>query len=291
MDNLQDFIANNPLTPKIKVDELLFAEFKCPLEEESGSVWWHNNFFTHVLTGETVLKTPKQEYKLRAGDSVFAKKGSVITHNHIQEDFCELLIFVPDDFIRTVVKKYNVSLAEATYNERGDTIIPLSPDNMLLTYFQSLLNHFHQSLPAMAEMLLKLKFEELLLTILSGNNHAHIKNYFSEICRSSKPSITEIMEANFFSNLSLEEFARLCARSLSGFKQEFKNIYQTTPGKWLQEKRLEYGRYLLETTHCSIDEICMESGFENLSHFIRIFKNRYGFTPGKFKMQKISPAQ
>ncbi len=56
------------------------------------------------------------------------------------------------------------------------------------------------------------------------------------------------MELNFFSNLSLTEFARLSARSLSAFKKEFTRIYNTTPGKWLMEKRLEYSYYLLETT-------------------------------------------
>ena len=117
-----------------------------------------------------------------------------------------------------------------------------------------------------------------------------LKTYFSGLQAATKPSIREIMETNFFSNLSLEEFARLCARSLSAFKQEFKNIYQTTPGKWLQEKRLEYARYLLETTNITIEEICMESGFENRSHFIRVFKNRFGLPPGRMKMQMRAQA-
>jgi AraC-like DNA-binding protein len=135
-------------------------------------------------------------------------------------------------------------------------------------------------------MLLKLKFEELLLNILSSQNHVPLKCYLSDICRSTKPSIREIMELNFFSNLSLDEFARLCARSLSAFKKEFQEIYDTTPGKWLQEKRLQYSRYLLETTDLSLDEICMESGFENQSHFNRVFKSKYNISPGKFKVKK-----
>lgn len=283
MVNMQDFIESSPFVKKIIVDELLFTEFKCPLDEKRSSVWWHNNFFAHILTGETVLKTPRQEYTLKAGDSVFAKKGSVISSNNSNEDFCELLIFVPDDFIRAVVKKYNVSISSALSAEEGDTVITLIPDDLLTAYFHSMLTHFKLSLPP-AEPLLKLKFEELLLTILLSDNHAPVKNYFSELCRSAKPSIKEIMESNFFSNLSMEEFAKLCGRSLSGFKQDFKTIYHTTPGKWLQEKRLEYSRYLLETTSISLDEVCMEIGFENLSHFIRVFKSRYGVTPGRFKI-------
>jgi AraC-like DNA-binding protein len=136
-------------------------------------------------------------------------------------------------------------------------------------------------------VLLKLKLEELIVQIVSGNHHELLKCYFSELCADAKPSIRQIMDANFFSNLPLNEFARLCARSLSGFKREFMSLYHTTPGKWLMEKRLAYSRYLMETTNMHIDEVCIECGFENRSHFIRIFKNKFGLTPGKFIIQKI----
>lgn len=282
MINMQDFIAKSPFAKKIEVDELLFAEFKCPLDEKSSKIWWHNNFFAHVLTGQTVLKTPTQEYTLRAGDSAFAKKGSVLSHNHVQEDFCELLIFVPDDFIRTVTQKYKVSLTLKDDSSHTDTIILLNTDEVLRSYFQSLLTHFLQVTPPVGT-LVKLKFEELLLNILSGNNHAPLKYYLSEISRSSRPSIREIMELNFFSNLSMDEFAQLCGRSLTAFKKEFSLIYNTSPGKWLMKKRLEYSHYLLETTDLTLDEICMESGFENQSHFNRVFKDKYGVSPGKIR--------
>jgi AraC family transcriptional regulator, exoenzyme S synthesis regulatory protein ExsA len=288
MINLQDFIANTTLFKKFEVDDLLFVEIICPVEEDESadSLWWHDNFFSYAMAGEMVLKTLGGEYILKAGDCIFAKKGSIIAARHlIQEDFCELRVFVPDDFIKSVFQKYRIPLITAEANEKTDTLIPLATDDVLEVYFHSLLTYFRHSAPP-PETLLKLKFEELVINILSNDKHRSLKCFFSELCRSAKPSIKEIMEANFFSNLSLDEFARLCARSLSAFKQEFKNIFQTTPGKWLQEKRLEYSRYLLETTDNSIDEICEVSGFENRSHFIRVFKSKYGITPGKLNIQK-----
>jgi len=284
---MEDFIANSSLFKKFEVDELLFVELNCPVEEDaaSSSVWWSNNFFSYAVAGEMVLKTLRGEYILKPGDCIFAKKGSIISARHlIQEDFCELRIFVPDDFIKSVFQKYRILLPATATNEKTDTLIPLAADDVLKIYFQSLLTYFRQSEPP-AESLLKLKFEELLVNILSKNNHLPLKYFFGELCTSVRPSVKEIMEANFFSNLSLDEFARLCARSLSAFKQEFNTIYQTTPGKWLQEKRFEYSRYLLETTDFSIDEICAVSGFENRSHFIRVFRTKYGITPGKFSMK------
>lgn len=282
---MQEFIEQNPFTKKIGVDELLFAEFTCPQLGKKNSIWWHDNFFAHVLTGTTILKTPKGEYVLNAGESAFGKKGSVIAYNHTYEDFCELLIFVPDDFIKTVTQKYKVPFSMNTANDTGDTVIPLIPDDILTSYFQSLLIHFSPSTPP-SSTLLKLKFEELILSVLSNNIHTAVNRYFFEVCKTAKPSIREIMELNFFSHLSLDEFARLCARSLSAFKREFTQIYNVSPGKWLIEKRLDYSCYLLETTDLTIDDICLESGFENRTHFIRVFKNRFGVTPGKQKMAK-----
>ena len=287
MINMQEFIEKGPFAKKISVDELLFAEFKCPLDEKKSNIWWHNNFFAHVLTGETVLKTPRGEYVLQPGDSAFAKKGSIITHNNIHENFCELLVFVPDNFIKAVAQKYQVSLPGKSDYDQADTVIRLTSDEVLRTYFQSLLTHFVQTTPP-ASALLKLKFEELLLNILSSNNQQQLHGYFSELCKTAKPSIREIMELNFFSNLSLHEFARLCARSLSAFKREFTEIYNATPGKWLMEKRLAYSYYLLQTTDQSVDDICMDSGFENRTHFIRVFKNKYGVSPGKMRTEKSS---
>jgi AraC-like DNA-binding protein len=52
------------------------------------------------------------------------------------------------------------------------------------------------------------------------------------------------------------------------------------------EKRLGYSKYLIETTDMNIDEVCIESGFENRSHFTRVFKTRFDLTPGKLMMQR-----
>lgn len=284
MINMQDFVSNNQLFKQFKVDELMFVEFECPPDQVPVNNWWHHNFFAFVISGETVLKTPRGEYTLKAGDCAFAKRGTILITNHSPEIFCELMVFVPDEFIRSVIRKYNLPLVPPGDGELSDTIIPLDPDEILITYSHSLLAYFRQETAPPAS-LLKLKFEELIVNILTNNNHMALKTYFSALQAAAKPSIREIMEANFFTNLSLEEFSRLCARSLSAFKQEFKNIYKTTPGKWLQEKRLEYARYLLETTDNTIEEICMETGFENRSHFIRVFKNKYGLPPGRMKTQ------
>ena len=192
MINLQDFIGNSDMFKKFEVDDLLFVEFKCPIEEQKSILWWHNNFFVYVLTGETILKTPNNEYFIKAGDCAFAKKGSVIMRSHTHENFCELIVFLPDDFIKTVILKHKLSLHTHSPNEGIDTVISLFSDEVLITYFHSLLTYFQQPNPP-SKTLLKLKFEELIINILSNNKHMPLQYYFSELCSTTKPSIKEII--------------------------------------------------------------------------------------------------
>jgi len=106
---------------------------------------------------------------------------------------------------------------------------------------------------------------------------------------STKISVREVMEDNYFYNLRLDEFARLCGRSLSLFKSDFEKIYGMPPGKWLTEKRLERAKNLLENSNKNIDEIIFESGFKNQSHFGRIFKEKFGKPPLKYKSLSANP--
>jgi AraC-like DNA-binding protein len=135
--------------------------------------------------------------------------------------------------------------------------------------------------------LLILKFKELIINILSGHNNPALTSYFKSLTGSGKPSIQYVMEANFCYNLSLENFAHLCNRSLSSFKRDFNKHFGVSPGKWLQNKRLEYAAILLQNSELNISQIVLECGFEELSHFSRTFKNKYGVSPSNFR-QKLS---
>ncbi len=282
MINFYDFISNSNLFKKFEVNELLFCEYKCIITEPVMPLWSHLNIFTYVLGGKKKWKTQQNEYMLKRGDSVFVKKGANIVEQFFDEDYCVLTIFVPDDFIKNVIKKYEIKMPGNNLKNISDKIIRLKLDEVLETYFHSVLSYFPKPDPP-PKNLLKMKFEELLVDILSSNNNPDLTFYFRDLCNYNKISIREVMEDNFNYNLQLEEYSKLCGRSLSSFKRDFDEIYGISPGRWLTNKRLNFSKYLLETTDKSIDEIIFESGFKNESHFIRIFKEKFGTTPLKFR--------
>jgi AraC-like DNA-binding protein len=284
MLNLQDYISSDDSIKRFNVDDLLFAEYKCIVDESKLGVWWHDNYFSFVVKGEMIWKTPLKEYTITAGKTFFVKKGAFVARSNATNEYCDLLIFLPDQFVKNVVEKYKLKLLPPVdKNLKSDIVVPLERDDVLDAYFHSLLTLFQQPVPP-SGTLLRIKFEELLVSIITRNDNSSVKDYFRQLCLSSKTSVQEIMETNFSNDLSLDEFARLCSRSLTAFKREFKSIYHAPPGRWLLEKRLEYSRYLMETTVWSIDEVLFYCGFKNDSHFIRAFKNKYGITPGKFRL-------
>ncbi|RWC30275.1 GlxA family transcriptional regulator [Mesorhizobium sp.] len=74
----------------------------------------------------------------------------------------------------------------------------------------------------------------------------------------------------------------LSARTLS---RRMASELKTTPGKWIQEKRFELARSLLEGTKLSISEICYRVGYQDVASFSRTFSKTTGMAPGEFRKQ------
>jgi AraC-like DNA-binding protein len=289
MINLHDFISGSNHFRKFEVDDLLFVEYTCLVDDSRSEIWSHTNYFAFVLNGKKMWKTLKNEYLIKSEDLIFVKKGATCVYQYFEEKFYVLFVFIPDDFINWVVKKHLVKSlpVKRSATEETDKVIVLDPNEIFTAYFHSLLLYFRQPAPP-SKALLKTKLEELILSMLYYGSNQELAHYFKEVCSNANLSMQEVMESNFHKKLSLNEFARLCARSLSVFKRDFSSQYGSSPGKWLTEKRLEYSRYLLEITGKDIEEVVLESGFTNRSHFIRVFKEKFGVTPLQFRKTEQS---
>jgi AraC-like DNA-binding protein len=267
---------------KFQVEDLMFVEYHCLFETLKEGYWTDCNYLIYIVTGKKKWRSLDKTFEGNSGDAVFIKKGAYIIEQFFDEEFCSLLIFLPDDFIRSVMKNRGLRNPGKTIDVERDPILQVEMDGALESYFHSVLSYFPQQRPP-GDSLLRVKFEEFIINILSNPHNPGLASYFDHIRSNSKVSIKEIMEVNFASNLNLTEFAKLAGRSLSTFHRDFRKEYGTSPRRWLTQKRLAYAKLLLETTDYSINEVAFESGFENPSHFIRIFKDKYQSTPLRFK--------
>lgn len=285
MINLFEYISDSKNYKKFVIDDLLFVEYKCVVDETKAGIWSDTNYFVFVTSGKKMWKSIYKEYIVEAGDSLFVKRGANLVHQYFEEDYCALMIFISDDFIRNFMGRFS-SIIKSTSDASSsiDSVIRIQLDPYLEGYVNSLAFFFGaQSLPD--KTLLKLKFEELLLNIFTQPLHQEVASYLGSLNRNQALQLRQVMEENFAYNLKLEQLASLCNMSLSSFKRVFKSVYHTSPGKWLTEKRLDFSSYLLRSTDKNVNDVAFESGFEDSSNFIRSFKKKFQCTPLQYRAE------
>ncbi len=293
MINLYSTIKSSNRFSKIEVNELLFVEYTCMQEETKLGLWSNNNYFAFISSGKKMWRTIYNSYEVSDGDILFIKKGANLTHQFFEDKFCAVFVFIPDDFIKSFLKKNSALLDTAQKDLSGqDAVFRIEKDDLLNAYYSSIQSYLSLSQKP-NEQLLLLKFEELLLSLFSNKKHKALTDYFISLCQDQEYHMSRIMEGNFAYNLKLEDYAQLCHMSLSTFKKSFKLYYHTTPAAWLLQKRLELAYQHVLHSSLTINHISLECGFEDTSHFIRVFKQKYHFTPLQFRSRhsKISHAE
>jgi AraC-like DNA-binding protein len=284
VQNLYGTIKSHPgIYRQLSCKESLITLYDCPLEKKFEDIWSHHNYIIYVVQGKKTWHTRHGSYELTKGNCVFVKKGASIIEQYFDVSFCLVVFFLPDDFITDVLK--NKTFTRVSPDKKLHSVIPLDVTPTVQSFFNSMISYF-DLLQEPDPLLLELKFRELVLTIADNPRNSELISYFTSLVQEPQAvSLQRVMEENYCYNLKLEEFARLTSRSLSAFKRDFQKIYNTTPGKWLTQKRLDHAMHLLTHLNRTVSETAFESGFENLAHFSRCFKQKFGMPPTAVKQQ------
>ncbi len=91
--------------------------------------------------------------------------------------------------------------------------------------------------------------------------------------------------ANYAKDIRLEDIAAIANLSTTSFCRYFKLMTHKTYNDFLTEIRVSHACRALVENKLSIEIICFESGFNNLSNFYRHFKSVKGVTPLEYKKQ------
>ncbi len=283
MINLHEYIKSSGMFKKLVIDDLLFVEYKCVVDEVKAGIWSPSNYFVFVTSGKKMWRSIYGEYVVESGDSLFVKKGANLVHQYFDEDYCALMVFISDDFICKFMNRFhNLVKGYTKDKDPGDSVLRVQTDAFLEGYVSSLVSFF--SSPVNPDIqLLKLKFEELLLNIFTRPLHREVARYMASLNKGHSVHLEQVMETNFAYNLKLEQYAELCHMSLSSFKRAFASHYGTSPGKWLSNKRLDFASHLLRSSDMNVNQVAFESGFEDTTNFIRAFKHKFSETPLQFR--------
>lgn len=228
-----------------------------------------------IIQGKKYFHFGEKTVCINSNELILIKRGIYSISEFIPDNgyFEALIIFIPDKFLQTLYKQNNLT------ESKTETTYAILNCNSLLKQFQSqYLNYFVGNFRG-KQQLLQLKLQELFLLLQNSNSTKNVNLFISSCLNRESIDIEYIVKSNLFQPLSIEDYAKLCMRSLASFKRDFKKQFNTSPKQWINQQRILHSVSLLNSTNKTVAEIAFECGFESTSHFIKLFKNQIGFTP------------
>jgi len=113
------------------------------------------------------------------------------------------------------------------------------------------------------------------------------KNVYS--ATNSIGSVRDFVDDHYREPLRISRLAKMAGVSVSTFSRYFKKLTGIGLEPYLQNRRLEEARRLLQTSNLSVSRIGRDCGFKSYSYFVKLFGSKMGIPPQKFrrKFQKV----
>lgn len=118
---------------------------------------------------------------------------------------------------------------------------------------------------------------------LKTNNMLQIGRYSKDKRYLSINSSIEYINSNLGKNVSLEKAASICNLSPCYFSKVFKKEVGINFISYVNDKKINKAKEILENTDTPITNISIDLGFEDCGYFIRVFKKLQGVTPKKYR--------
>ncbi|MEK8132059.1 AraC family transcriptional regulator [Paenibacillus filicis] len=249
---------------------------------QSGRMFLQEHVLLFVLEGVYIVKNGEEEHTVRKNEMVLLQKATVVEYEKYGEENSEhileyMMFFLQDELLHEFVKMSQFSSVERNESIPA-SVIPVN--ERLLSYLASLKPYFKVS-EGIQDELLKLKMLELLFNILDAD--PVLMQQILKLKQLRPTSIVEVVEQNILNPVSLQDLAYLSGKSLSAFKREFRKIYNEPTFQWIRNRRLDKAKELLTHSELSVTEVCLATGFENVSHFSKVWKKRFGSPPSALR--------
>jgi AraC-like DNA-binding protein len=255
---------------------VIFYSYLSSERKEKVCFWNHPTLILQV-SGQLVLETSGQKISMNGGEMLLIGKNQVGTLTKTPlpgANYETIVISLQEDLLRRIALEEKLE-ADRKYIGPPNILIP--SNEFLQGYFQSIVPYARSSGAAMTDEMGILKVKEgvkLLLLALPG-----LRSFLFGFSQPYKIDLEKFMLSNFHFNIPVERFAQLTGRSLASFKRDFQKTFGSPPRYWLQDKRLQEAKHLIETKHQKPSAIYLDLGFESLSHFSYSFKKKFGKAP------------
>lgn len=220
-------------------------------------------------------------------------KEAVLKHcgNYVQEyiadtdsNECEAIaVYLYPELLKEIYKDEVPSFL------KSDVAIPNPKKfigNKLIEQYMNNLALYFESPETLDEELGILKLKELMMILLKSENHVQIRTLLSDIFTPVNVKFKDAIERNIFNHLSTDQLAFICNMSISTFKRVFKKNFETSPAKYIKDRRLQHAASMLVCTNENISAIAYDSGFQDVTTFSAIFHEKYKTAPSKYRLDQ-----
>jgi AraC family transcriptional regulator, exoenzyme S synthesis regulatory protein ExsA len=229
----------------------------------------------YIIEGRNTVRWSGFKQKISANEFHFRKKGSYqIETSH---EYKALLFYFEDNFINYFLEKHDISTKKEIFKAEFPPF-HFKSFEFINQQVKEVLNIIYKPV-LFSPCLVELSLHQILLQIASKEPTRTFVNFLKFTASHYKIDLAFFMEQHFKEAMSLSQMAERTGRSLSSFKKDFYINFGQTPFKWLLNRRLEYAHYLIETTSCSLTEICDKCGIKNASYFSKVYKNKFNIAP------------
>jgi len=261
---------------------------KYQLSRRNGiqSITLHRHAIGYVMQGKRYIYYGDTRREIDKGSVYYLKAG-----NHYIEDIpeggkpFEQIVFFYDIFqINKILNNLSISYFFdfgkihdcPDCRNRNEVVYP--GWNNLKHFFTSVDEYLADDFFGQDDVAEQIKMTELVYLLLS-NKECCLQRCILNNVDTSMAGFEQIVYDNIFKDITIDELAQKCNRSLTSFKKEFRKHFNEPPHKWFIRQRLMYARLQLVSTNKSVAETGNECGFPNTSHFIKLFKKEYKLTP------------
>ena len=234
------------------------------------------NTLIRMISGGMKIILPGVTYVIGAGDTIFFPRNELAKVIKTPKDgrpYKSVAIYLTTEAVQQYFLQHNI---KGKHYQSKPCIKLMDQHPLLESLFNSLLPYFDMTnnLPAgIADG----KIDEAISILKSIDED--VFNVIGNFEDPGKINLAEFMETNYMFNMPIEKFGYLTGRSLTTFKKDFKKAFNTTPQRWLTQRRLGLAYHQISDLNKRPVDVCYESGFENLSHFSFAFKKQYGINP------------
>lgn len=245
-----------------------------------SDIMFDHHMLIWFISGETKIIQTDATYYFRKGDIFLIPRNQLATIINYPKDGQPHKTVVMH-LSTTRLRDYYVNLNVKPKTLESHKIYSFKNHPLLESCLASLVPYFEMN--ELPENIAALKITEAISILRTIDNA--IDTVLANFEEPGKIDLADYMEKNFMFNLPLDKFSYLTGRSLTTFKRDFSRVYNTTPQRWLTQKRLELAHYHFVEKKMKPIDVCYEVGFENLSHFSYAFKKHFGYTPTELAEQ------